>query len=187
MSFFLDHFRHRQIAELLAHANELVDHGFKLAEGLNLLAIERHHFRVGQAHGEGFAPVFAGEQGIGAAFDHGAVGVLDAQELFGEGASAQLAQIGQLFQEGLASVFQVWVIGRGRFHIVVIILQYSGQKQGKMPKPSFISSTLLISEVDRSGWQRHSRLDSHTRVRKDALGLPGWPNRVVRAEVHLRD
>lgn len=107
MSFFLDHLRHRQITELLAHAHELVDYGFKLVEGLNLLPIERHHLRVGQAHGEGFAPLLAGEQGIGAAFDHGAVGMFDGQELFGERASAQLAQTGESFQEGMAPMFQV--------------------------------------------------------------------------------
>jgi hypothetical protein len=137
MSFFLDHVRHRQITELLAHANEFVDHALKLVEGFNLLAIERHHFRVGQAHGEGFASLLAGEQGIGAAFDHGTVGVLDRQELFGEGTSAQLAQVGQLLQQGLALVFQVRVSGRSCFHIIVFILQYSGQKQGENTNPPF--------------------------------------------------
>jgi len=106
MSFFLDHLRHRQITELLAHANELVDHAFKLVEGLNLLAIERHHFWVGQAHGEGFARLLAGDQGIGATFDHGAVGVFDLQELLSERASAELAQTSELFQEGLAPTVQ---------------------------------------------------------------------------------
>lgn len=97
---------HCQIAELLAHTDELVDYAFKLAQGLDLLAIKRNHRRVLQAHGKSLAALLAGEQGIRAAFDDGAVGVPDLQELVSEGSSSQLVPVGQLLQEGLATVFQ---------------------------------------------------------------------------------
>lgn len=103
MSFFLNHLGHGQIAELLAQPHQLLDHGLELAQGLNLLAIERHDLWVAQAHGEGFAPLFASEQGIRAALGDGAVGVSDLEELIGKRPPAQLAQINQLLQEGLAS------------------------------------------------------------------------------------
>jgi hypothetical protein len=107
MSFFLNHFRYRQVAEFFAHANELVNHGFELTEGLDLLPIERHQLGVGQAQGESFATLLAGDQGIGAAPDDGAVGVFDLQELLRKRAPTQLPQAGQLFEEGLAPMFQV--------------------------------------------------------------------------------
>jgi len=107
MSFFLNHFRHGQVAEFFAHADELVHHGFELTEGLDLAPVERHQFGVGQAHGESFATLLAGEQGIGAALDDGAVGMFDLQELLRKGAPAQFTQAGQLLEEGLAPMFQV--------------------------------------------------------------------------------
>lgn len=115
----MNRFRHRQIAELFADADQLVDHGFELAEGLDLLPVKRHQGGIGEAHRTGLAALLAGEQGIGAALDDGAVGVLDRQELLGERAAAQFAQIGELGQESLAPAFQVGGIGGGGFHIVV--------------------------------------------------------------------
>ena len=61
MSFFLNHLRHRQIAEFFANADQLVDHRFELAEGLNLLPIKWHQGGIGQAHREGFAVLLAGK------------------------------------------------------------------------------------------------------------------------------
>ena len=55
--------------------------------------------------------------------------MFNSQELLGQGAAAQLTQIGEPAQEALALLFEVGVVGRGRFNIVVNILQYNGQKQ----------------------------------------------------------
>ena len=121
-------FSYRQITELLTQAHQLADHSFKLAHGLNLLAIEWNQCRVGEPDRYGFIGFFAGQQRIGTAFDTGTIGVFNGQELLGQGAAAQLTQIGELAQEALALLFELGVIGRGSFHIVAIILQYNGQK-----------------------------------------------------------
>jgi hypothetical protein len=55
--------------------------------------------------------------------------VFDGQKLFRERAASQLAQVGQMTQERLTLLFEVWIVGGGFFYIVVIILQYPVQKQ----------------------------------------------------------
>ena len=129
MSFFLHDFSHRQVTELFAHAHQLVDQAFKLAHGLNLLAVECNQRRIGEPDRYGLTGFFAGQQRIGATSKAGTIGVFDGQELLDKGAATQLAQIGQLAQQALTLVFEVRVTGRSGFHIVVHILQYKGQKQ----------------------------------------------------------
>ncbi len=123
MSFFLHHLGHGQIAELLADPHQLVHDGFKLAQGLNLLAIERDQLRISQAPGNGLGPLLAREQRIGAMFDLGAVSAFDQQKLVGQRTAAQLRQPRELLEEGLALVLQVRIIRGSLFHLVVIILQ----------------------------------------------------------------
>ena len=128
--FFLHHLRHRQFAQLLAHTHQLVHHGFKLAHGLELPAVEGDQRRVGQSHGNSLLGFFTSEQRIGAASDLGTVGMLDSQKLFGKRTAPQFPQLCQLPQKPLSLLFEVRVIRRG-FHIVVSILQYSAQTQAK--------------------------------------------------------
>jgi magnesium-transporting ATPase (P-type) len=71
-------------------------------------------------------------------YQSGVKNLLDA----GSPALPQLAQAGEPLQECLTLLFQVRVIGKRLFHIVVIILQYKRQKQAKTLEPTFISSTL---------------------------------------------
>ena len=136
-------FSDRQITELFAQAHQLVNHAFKLAPGLNLLAIKRNQGWIGEPDRYGFVGCFASQQRIGAAFNLRAIGMFDGQELLRQRTPAQLTQIGELAQESLALLFEVGVMGRSGFHIVVIILQYRGQKQWKTSKPTFISSTRM--------------------------------------------
>ena len=132
----MHHLRYRQIAQLFAHPHQLIDHFFKLAHGLNLLAIHGNQGGIAQAHRDGLVGLFAGQQRIGAALDVGAVGMLDGQELFGQGAAPQFAQVGELAQEGLALLFQVGVVGERWFsYCSHILLQYMRQKQGKPQNP----------------------------------------------------
>jgi len=46
---------------------------------------------------------------------------------------------------------ELWVIGYGVFHIVVLILQYTCENQAKKQEPTFISSTRResIACIDR--------------------------------------
>jgi len=46
-----------------------------------------------------------------------------------------------LLEEPLTLVLEIGVIGQRLFHIVVLLLQYTGENQTKKPKPTFISST----------------------------------------------
>jgi hypothetical protein len=69
MSFFLHRLRHGQITELLAYAHQLIHDGFKLAQGLNLLAIERDELRIGQTSGNSLGSLLAREQRIRTTFD----------------------------------------------------------------------------------------------------------------------
>ena len=55
--------------------------------------------------------------------------MFNGQELFSQGAAAQLTQVGELAQKALALLFEVGVSGRVDFNIVVFILQYAVQKQ----------------------------------------------------------
>src|SRR5258708_922896 len=82
--------------------------------------------------------------------------MFDGEELFGERAASQLSQIGQLSQEALPLLFEVGIDRGGRFHIVVYILQYYSQKQGKPPNPSFISSPPAIRSIDSEALNRNS-------------------------------
>ena len=90
MSFFLHRLGHCQITELLAYPHQLIHDGFKLAQGLNLLAIERDELRIGQASGNRLGSLLAREQRIRAAFDSGAILAFDQQKLFGERTAAEL-------------------------------------------------------------------------------------------------
>src|SRR3974390_2643078 len=74
--------------------------------------------------------------------------MLDCQKLLGQRTTAQLAQLGELAQKPLSLLFEVWVIGRVLFHVVVYVLQYEGQKQAETPKPTFISSTPAGRKLD---------------------------------------
>jgi hypothetical protein len=105
--------------------HQLVHDMIELAHGTNLLAINGHQIRIGQPFGNGLLAFLAGEQGVGAAFDLGAVLAFDRQELFAKGAAPQLRQAGELLQEILALLFQFRVIGRWGLHIVAILLQYT--------------------------------------------------------------
>jgi hypothetical protein len=111
----LDDFSDCQITELFAQAHQLVDHAFKLAHGLNLLAVERNQRRIGEPDRYGFAGFLAGQQRIGAAFDAGTIGVFNGQELLGQGAAAQLTQVGELAQKALALLFEIGAVGRSSF------------------------------------------------------------------------
>src|SRR5438132_540840 len=137
MSFFLHHLGHGQITELLADPHQLIHHRFELPHGLNLLAINRNQLRISQAHGAGLASFLAGDQRIRAASDLRAICMFDRQELFGERAATQLSQAGQLLEKGLTLVFQVWVSGGSNFHIVAILLQYTGPKTTQNLKTHF--------------------------------------------------
>ena len=123
------HFRNGQITELFTQANPLTDHTFKLAHSLNLLAIEWNQRWVGEADRNGFIGFFAGKERIGTALNLRAIGMFNGQELLGYGATAQLTQVGELAQEALTLLFEVGVFRSSSFHIVVILLQYKGQKQ----------------------------------------------------------
>jgi len=87
----LHHFCHRQITELFANSHQLIDDRFKFAHGLNLLAIDRNQGRIAQAHRNSLLGFFAGEEGIGAAFDPRAICALDHEKLFGQGAASQFS------------------------------------------------------------------------------------------------
>ena len=137
----MHHLGHRQIAQLLADSHQLVHDALPFTHGLNLLAIEGNQLGIGQAPRNGLIGQLAGEQRIGAVFNDGAVGVLDQQELVSQGAAAQFAQAGEPLQEGLALLFELWVIERGCCHVVVFLLQPSSQTQAKTRKPAFISCT----------------------------------------------
>jgi hypothetical protein len=62
MSFFLHHLGHRQIAQFFAHPYQVIDDRFKLAHGLNLLAIERDQLGIGETQGNGLLSLLAREQ-----------------------------------------------------------------------------------------------------------------------------
>lgn len=109
---------------------------------MKLSAVEGNHCGIGEPDRNGFIGFFAGEQRIGTAFNLRAVGMFNGQELLGQGATAQLTQVGELAQEALTLLFEVGVSGGIGFHIVATILQYVGQEQWKIQKPTFISSTL---------------------------------------------
>jgi hypothetical protein len=128
---------------LLAHLYQLVHDGFKLPQGLNLLPIQGHQVGIGQAPGDRLGAVLAGQERIGAALDARTVLALNHEELFRERAAPQLLQAGELLEELLALVLEMGVIGQRLFHIVVLLLQYTGENQAKKPKPTFISSTLF--------------------------------------------
>ena len=134
----MHHLGHREITELLAHLYQLVYDSFKLPQGLNLLPIQGG---IGEAPGDRLGAVLAGQERIGAALDARAVLALNHEELFGERAAPQLLQAGELLEELLALVLKIGVIGQRLFHIVVLLLQYTGENQAKKPKPTFISST----------------------------------------------
>ena len=107
----MHHLGHRQITELFTQAHQLVDHAFKLAHGLNLLAIQWNQRWIGEPDRYGFIGLFAGQQRIGAAFDAGTIGVFNGQELLRQGTAAQLTQVGELAQEALTLLFEVGVMG----------------------------------------------------------------------------
>jgi len=92
----LHDFSNGQITELFTQANQLVDHAFKLAHGLELSAVEWNHGRIGEPDRNGFIGLFAGEQWIGTAFDLRAIGMFNRQELLGQGTTAQFTQVGEL-------------------------------------------------------------------------------------------
>lgn len=104
-SFFLHSLSYRQITELFAQAHQLVDHAFKLAHSLNLLAIEWNQRRIGEADRYSFTGLLAGQQRIRTVFDAGPIGVSNRQELLGQGTAAQLTQVGELAQEPLTLLF----------------------------------------------------------------------------------
>ena len=74
---------------------------------------------------------------IGAAFDAGAIGVFNRQELLGQGTAAQLTQVGELAQEPLALLFEVGVVGQSGFHIVVYHTTIVGPKTRENRKTDF--------------------------------------------------
>src|SRR5712672_2455128 len=143
-SFFLHHLGHGQVAQLFTHPHQLVHDPFKLAHRVDLSAVEGNHGWIAETHGKSFICLFAGEERIRAALDFGTIGKLDGEELLGERSPAQFSQVGELSQEALTLLFEVRIGRGGRFHIVVYILQYYRQKQGKTPKPTFISSTPAV-------------------------------------------
>jgi hypothetical protein len=134
---------HRQIAELLADPDQLIHDHFKLTQVLNLLAIDGNQVGIGQPLGNGLGALLACQQRVRAMPNQGTIGMFDREILFREGTPPQFPQAGELLEERLALVFQVRVIRRFRFHIVVRLLQFTGEKQTKTAKPSFISSTPL--------------------------------------------
>ncbi len=86
--------------------------------------------------------VLAGQERIRAALDARTVLAFDQEKLFGERPAPQLLQAGELLEEVLTLVLEIRVIGQRLFHIVVLLLQYTGENQAKKPKPTFISYTL---------------------------------------------
>jgi len=90
----LHHLCHGQITELLADPDDLIHGSFKLPHGLNLSPVDWNQLGILQAQRHGLLSLLAGQQRIGAAFHHRAVGVLDGEKLFGERAVPQFAQAG---------------------------------------------------------------------------------------------
>ena len=119
----MHHLSDRQSAQLLTHSHQLIDDVFKLTHGLNLLTIQGNQGGITQAHRNGLVGLLSCQERIGAALDAGAIGVFDRQKLFNQRATPQLAQAGEPLQERRTLLFQVRVIGKGLFHIVVHILQ----------------------------------------------------------------
>ena len=97
--------------------------------------------------------------------------MLDGQKLFGKRTTTQLAQVGELAQKPLSLLFEVGVIGRDLFHIVVSILQLRMKNKEKHQNPLLsrppaekpfiaereakgLSSRSLPSDLERQEWER---------------------------------
>ena len=57
------------------------------------------------------------------------------EELFGERAAPQLLQVGERLEELLTLVLEMGVIGQRLFHIVVLLVQYTGKIKPKSQNP----------------------------------------------------
>jgi len=82
-----------------------------LPHGLNLLPIQGHQGGIGQAPGDGLLAVLASQEWIRAALDARTVLAFNHEKLFGERATPQFLQAGELLEKLLTLLPEVWVIG----------------------------------------------------------------------------